>query len=185
MHNFVFKSNKSALKIYRYDVTTDQTSVYRDLTSRVQAIFPSAASMWTKEEGRPSKDGKIWCFMIERYNSSSQSVDHYGFISYNIQTDQILGHLAETERPDHISASPLGNYCVPSSDGAKGTRAYNTSFTDYTQLFTKSEHSDLALDVNGREVYVFADYSSDANEGHVVMTDMATHQIKKANHSSD
>jgi len=167
-------NNGSGMKIYRYDVTNDQTSVYRDLTTRVKALFPNAESMWTKEEGRPSKDGKIWCFMIEKYNSSSQSVNHFGFISYNIQTDEIIGHLAETERPDHISASPLGNYCVPSSDGSKGTRAYNTSFTSYTQLFTKSEHSDLALDKNGKEVYVFADYSSDANEGHVVMTDMAT-----------
>ncbi|MGZ3689069.1 MAG: hypothetical protein ACXVBW_12260, partial [Bdellovibrionota bacterium] len=141
-----FGNNGSGFVIYKYDITTDQDVAYRDLSSPVLALYPQAASMWTKEEGRPSRDGKIWCMMIEKYDTASGSVSFYGFISYNIATNQLLGHYNTSDRPDHISASPNGNYCVPSSDTAGiGTRAYSLDFSKYTQLHTSSEHSDLAL----------------------------------------
>lgn len=158
-------NNGQSLQISQYDITTDSKTVVRNLSSRIKAIFPTAAGMWTKEEGRPSNDGKIWCFQIENSNFGA-----VGLLAYNFETDQILGHLATTSRPDHISTSPKGNYCVPSWDNAQGTRAYKTDFSSYTQLHSKSEHSDLALTKDGKEVYVFTDY----NSGDVAMVDMAS-----------
>lgn len=156
-------------KIMSYDIQTDVKTTARDLTGRMP-FGPSDATMWTKEEGRPSDDGKIWCFMIEKYNSSNQSVSHYGLVAYNFESDQIIGSLAVTERPDHISTSPKGNYCVPSWDTSRGTRAYKTDFSSYTQLHSKSEHSDLTTSKDGKEMYVYTDYTT----GFVSMVDMAT-----------
>lgn len=159
--------NGQSLQISEYDITNDQKTVVRNLSSRIKALYPSAAGMWTKDEGRPSNDGKIWCFQVE-----SGSFGILGLISYNFETDQILGNLNITDgqRPDHISTSPKGNYCVPSWDTARGTRAYSLDFASYTQLHSKSEHSDLALTKDGKEVYVFSDY----NSGDVAMVDMAS-----------
>lgn len=162
------------LAIRRYDVRTDTDEVARDLEGRVKAIFPSASSMWTKEEGRPSKDGRLWCMMIERYDEATQAVSFFGLVAYDFKADRIVGHLASSERPDHVSASPLGNYCVPSSDGAMGTRAYSPDFAKFTQLIAKSEHSDLGLDKEGREVFVHTDYTSRLYSGYLVAASLDT-----------
>ncbi|MFO1250558.1 MAG: hypothetical protein U1E77_05295 [Inhella sp.] len=49
------------LRIHEYDIRTDQSTVLADLGARVRERFPRATSMWTKQEGRPSNDGRIWC----------------------------------------------------------------------------------------------------------------------------
>ena len=42
------------MTISSYDIRTDQTSVTRNLSTRIKALFgSSAASAWTKQEGRP------------------------------------------------------------------------------------------------------------------------------------
>lgn len=161
--------NGQGLEVYRYDVSANTTSSTRNLTTRVKAIFPSAAGMWTKDEGRPSNDGNVWCFQIE-----TGSFGMLGLISYRFDTDEIVGSMATTDRPDHTSTSPLGNYCVPSWTSNKGTRAYALDFSSFTQLHTTSEHSDLAVTKSGAEVYVYTDYSSGPNGGYVVSADLAT-----------
>jgi len=76
-----------------------------------------------------------------------------------------------TVEPDHVSTSVSGRYCVPSSgEGDGGTRAYSLDFERFQQLNNDSQHSDVALDSNGRDVLVLADYAS----GWIRMADMAT-----------
>lgn len=64
--------------------------------------------------------------------------------------------------PDHISTNPSSKYCVPSwaYNPSLGTRAYTADFSSYKQLLNESQHSDLALDKNGKDVYVASDYGS-------------------------
>jgi hypothetical protein len=93
-----------------------------------------------------------------------------GLVAYDFTNDQILGSMKTTDRPDHVSASPLGDRCVPSWVGGLGTRAYTTDFSSFTQLHKTSEHSDLALTKSGAQVYVFTDYDT----GDVAMVDLST-----------
>lgn len=156
-----------SLQIGRYDVATDQSTVARDLTERIRAIFPAANGMWTKQEGRPSNDGRIWSFQIE-----DSDFGILGILTYDFEQDLVLGSLAVEARPDHVSTSPLGNFCVASWAYRPdlGTRSYSLDFSRFTQLHNQSEHSDLAVTKDGREVYVLSDYSS----GDVAMVDLET-----------
>jgi hypothetical protein len=154
------------MAINTYDIRTDQKTVTRSLADRMRALFgTTAAHAWTKQEGRPSDDGRIWCLQVE-----TTTFDMLGLVAYDAVTDQILGHLATTIKPDHVSTSPKGNYCVPSWVDGFGTRAYSLDFSRFQQLHTTSEHSDLTVASDGRETYVFTDY----NTGDVAMVDLAT-----------
>lgn len=164
-----FGNSGAGMKIFEYDVTSDRESVVRDLSAAVRKLYPKAESLWTKEEGRPSKDGNVWCMMAERYDAAAKSVAHYGFVSYDFAKDRILGHYDTAERPDHISASPLGKYCVPSSDGKLGTVAFTVDFSKQVKLQPRSEHSDLGLGKDGKEVYVYSDYSDGPRGGKIWM----------------
>ncbi|MDI1452148.1 hypothetical protein, partial [Polyangium sp. 6x1] len=158
------------LTISTYDITNDMKSTTRDLGTRVKALFPGSTGMWTKQEGRPSDDGKIWCMEAGHTTNSNFIPD--GLIAYDFEADKILGHMPVTEAPDHISTSPKGNYCVPSWGVPQGTRAYKTDFSGYTQLHDRSEHSDLAVTKGGDEVLVYTAYDG-ANEGNVVMVKLS------------
>jgi len=165
---YFFESNGSGLTISTYDVANNQKSVSRDLGARVKALFPNATGMWTKGEGRPSDDGKIWCVEVGHTVQPENTFVADGLVSYNMATDTILGHMSVTETPDHISTSPKGDYCVPSWGLPLGTRAYKTDFSSYTQLQDRTEHSDLALTKAGEEVYVYSAYDG-KNAGFVTM----------------
>src|SRR5205085_1074116 len=130
----------------------------------------NATGMWTKGEGRPSDDGRIWCLEVGHTVSGNFVPD--GLISYDLTLDQILGHLPVVDAPDHISTSPKGDYCVPSWDIPEGTRAYAIDFSSYTQLEDRTEHSDLALTNTGEEVYVYSAYDG-ADAGSVMMVKLA------------
>ena len=60
--------------------------------------------------------------------------------------------------------SPSGSHCVVSGDGASGTVAWTRDFSRGTKVHHKSEHSDLALDADGNDIYVSVDYQSDAGD---------------------
>ncbi|UQA56933.1 hypothetical protein [Polyangium aurulentum] len=148
----------SELVIKQYDVLADETEVIRDLTARVKAIFPAATGMWTKQEGRPSNDGKIWCLEVGHTVQPGSNFVADGFISYDFVADEILGSMSVSENPDHISTSPLGNYCVPSWGLPNGTRAYKLDFSSYTQVHDRTEHSDMAIAKDGSEVMIYSAY---------------------------
>ncbi|MFY0573517.1 hypothetical protein ACN28S_03360 [Cystobacter fuscus] len=66
-----------------------------------------------------------------------------GVFTWDRDTNTVLGmYDTKGERPDHVSMSPSGNYCVVSGDGARGTVAFSRDFSQKTQLLAKSEHSD-------------------------------------------
>jgi hypothetical protein len=155
------------LRIKLYDVNTKQTTTYRDLSARVTALFPNATGMWTRQEGRPSDDGRIWCLEAGHTTTSGDFVDD-GFFSYDIVADQIKGSMPVTSSPDHISTSPRGNYCVPSWGLPTGTRAYTLDFSTYVQLHDRSEHSDLRVSKAGDEVIVYTAYDGQ-DAGNVMM----------------
>lgn len=153
------------MKIYSYDVTTDiSTDLTPTLPAQIQARFPTAGLAWFKQEGRPSDDGKIWCLQVE-----TSGFQMLGLISFNLETGNIIGHLANTTRPDHTSTSPDGTRCIPSwaFNPTLGTRSYSLDFSSHIMLHTQSEHSDMAITESGRNVLVTFDY----NSGDIAMID--------------
>lgn len=153
---------------YEYDIETMETVVLFDLNPLLQALggaWTTAGRAWWKGEGRPSDDGRWWGLQVE-----TAGYEMIGLIMYDRQTNTIVGHALTSNRPDHTSTSPLGNYIVPSWYGgatetlassaarpmnsANGARAYTRDFSSFTQLSSLGEHSDLAIDAQGNEVFV-------------------------------
>lgn len=160
-------NNGVGLKLHELNVATNQNRVVADFSARLKAKWPTASFAWTKSEGSPSADGRFWCFMVD-----NGSFNGLGIFTWDKQTDTILGMLSTTDRPDHVSMSPSGNYCVISGDSARGTVAYTRDFSSQRKLLSKSEHSDIALLPNGDDAYVSVDYQS--NSGDVFFVNLRT-----------
>ncbi len=162
---YYLPTNGVGMQVRELNVTTLASRVVGDLGARLRARWPTAHAAWTKAEGSPSADARYWCFMVD--DSAWRSL---GVICWDMSTDQIVGwRNTGGNRPDHVSMSPSGAWCEISGDD---TRAYSRDFATSRLLLNRSEHSDLALDAQGRDVYVAVDYGS--NAGSVMMVDMAT-----------
>ena len=157
---YYLPTNGVGMTVMELTVSTDTSRVVGDLSARLKAKWSSANAAWTKSEGSPSKDARYWCFMVD--DSSWGSL---GVITWDRDTDTIVGSMdTNGERPDHLSMSPSGDYCVVSGDGSNGTSAYSRDFSHKTQLLHKSEHSDIAIDANGDDVFVAVDYQASAGD---------------------
>jgi hypothetical protein len=165
---YYLPTNGVGMRLNELTVSTGVTRVVGDFGARLKARWPGANAAWTKSEGSPSKDGRYWCFMVDDANWNS-----LGVFTWDRDTNSILGTFdTRGERPDHVSMSPSGNYCVMSGDGASGTMVANRDFNNRRKIHPKSEHSDLAIDANGDDVYVSVDYQ--ANAGDLFMVNLRT-----------
>jgi WD40 repeat protein len=155
------------MQIREYDLRTGKTRVVADLAKRIGAVWPTARSAWTKGEGSPSADARYWAFMVDDGDWKG-----LGLLTYDLVEDRVLAtyDLAKhrKDRPDHVSMSPTGQYVVVSWDD--GPWVFTRDFAKGSRLHPKGEHSDLALDANGDDVYVSIDYG----DGNVFMRNLRT-----------
>jgi hypothetical protein len=153
------------MHVYELNVVTDQRRTVGNFTGRLP--WAGAVHVWTKSEGSPSADGRYWGFMVD-----DGSWNSLGLFTWDMQTDTILGTYATGgDRPDHVSMSLTGQYLVASWGSTRGTVSFSRDFSTSRQLQSRTEHSDLALDTNGDDVYVSVDY---AISGQVFMTNLRT-----------
>lgn len=165
---YYLPTNGVGMRLNELTVSSGATRVVADFGARLQARWPGANAAWTRSEGSPSKDGRYWCLMVDDANWNS-----LGVFTWDRDTNTILGTLdTRGDRPDHVSMSPSGNYCVISGDSARGTVALKRDLSNPRKIHAKSEHSDLALDANGDDVYVSVDYQ--ANAGDLFMVNLRT-----------
>jgi hypothetical protein len=165
---YYIPTNGVGMKLNELTVSSGVTRTVGDFGTRLTAEWPTAHAAWTKSEGSPSKDGRYWCFMVD-----DAQFEGVGVFTWDRDTDTILGTMGvDGERPDHVSMSPSGNSCVVSGDGPRGTVAYTPDFKTNRKLLQKSEHSDIAIDANGDDVYVSVDYQSD--DGDLFMVNLRT-----------
>jgi hypothetical protein len=157
------------MQIREMNVKTGQSRTVADLASRIRAIWPTANAAWTKSEGSPSTDGRYWALQVDDAQWKG-----LGMLTYDLQNDQVLASYDfkahGKDRPDHLSMSPSGAYVVVSYDN--GPSSYNRDLTGKRQIAAKGEHSDLAIDGNGDDVYVSIDYES--NDGQVYFYNLRT-----------
>lgn len=165
---YYLPNNGVGMKLFELNVRSGISRTVADFAGRLRSRWPAAATASTRSEGSPSADGRYWCFMVDSANWASQ-----GVFTYDVQQDEILGYLdTQGARPDHVSMSPSGKFCVVSGDGAIGTTAFSRDFSSRTKLHHKSEHSDLAIGANGDDMYVAIDYQS--RQGDVFMVNLST-----------
>jgi hypothetical protein len=164
---FYLPTNGIGMQLYSLDVKTDQITKTADFAARLKARWPSANAAWTKSEGSPSADTRYWCFMVD-----DKDWKGVGVFTWDRLQDKIIGMRNITERPDHVSVSPSGKYCVTSSYGGEGVVAHSTDFSSSKKIAKIGEHSDIGLDTNGDDAYISVDYQ--ANAGDVYMVNLRT-----------
>lgn len=161
-------TNGVGLKLYELNVKTGVSRVAGDFAARLKAKWPTANAAWTKSEGSPSKDGRYWCFMVD-----DVAWGGLGMFTWDRETDTILGMSNHPGgvRPDHVSMSPSGNYCVWAGSTVE---AFSRDMTTHSTVVAMGEHSDIAIDANGDDVFVSVDYQS--NAGDIYMVNLRTKQ---------
>lgn len=143
----------------------------------------NATFIWRRWEGSPSFDGRYDAFMVE-----DQDFITRGLITYDWQTGALLGQYTvphgEQNEPDNVSISPLGTYvfvmfeyCEPGTLGTYeapcGAMVYTRDLAQGRGVVRIIGHGDLALDANGREVYVYQEIDTDQ----IAMVDLETGQV--------
>lgn len=159
-NKFWYVPYTGGLTLLEYDVTTDATTTVANFTGRLP--WPGVAHIWTRSEGSPSKDARYWAFMAE--NASYATL---GIFTYDLQTNTILATLPATERPDHVSMTPTGNFVEIEwgFDQKQGgiparKRLYTRDLVDWTYIDCGYNHSDFALGANGHDYYIAVDTTS-------------------------
>ncbi|MFN8760228.1 MAG: hypothetical protein ACK5XA_15640 [Tagaea sp.] len=167
----------SGLIWYEKDVENDSNTILVNFSGRFPFAGP-VENVWWKAEGRPSANGRIWGLMCTEYNEATVTNRIHGLITWDRQTDQIIGSLPSSAFggtgafPDHMSTSNSGNYVVPSwaFQQTLGTRAYTPDFSSYRILHPEAEHTDCCTGPNGEDIFVVTDYQS----GQIRAVNMAT-----------
>lgn len=166
---YFMNENGVGMKLFSVDIGKNQVSLAADMGAEIRKYWNVADIATTRSEGSPSSDGRYWCLLAR----DSTSWKTHGVFVWDMQQQQIIGHLDTPDgAPDHVSMSPSGEYCVISGDDQTGTRVYDRKFQNFTQLHQKSEHSDIALNKAGQDVYVSIDYQSSG--GDIFMTNLKT-----------
>jgi len=150
------------MTLRRLNVETNVGTTVADFTGKLP--WSNVARVWSKSEGSPSADGRYWCFMAE-----TNAFGIRGVFTYDLQTQTVIGTRNLGSRPDHVSMSPSGRYCVISGgDVSDGTVAWDRTFSKSLTVHQGGEHSDLALGTDGSDYYVAVDYQSDGGDLYMI-----------------
>jgi hypothetical protein len=138
----------AGMQLRKIDVKTGIRSVQASFASRLKARWPTADSALTGAEGSPSADGRYWCFMVK--DSANARL---GIFTWDKTEDRILGMANLTGGIDNVSMSPSGNYCVVNEPFVR-TTVWSRDLSSSRQITNDAQHSDIAIDANGDDVYV-------------------------------
>lgn len=160
------------ISLTKYNVRNGEKTTIHDFSEDfpVQTI----SAVWTRYEGSPSADGRYWGLMAE---------DEYwltsAFLIYDLQENKVTAVRdvrdwpVEAREIDSVSISQNGAYFLayldllcergrPGSDANPcGLMVYDRTLKTGRNLLRAIGHSDLALDVNGRDVLVYGDIDTD------------------------
>jgi hypothetical protein len=166
--------NKGGMTINKADISTNATTVVANFAGRLP--WPTAARVSTKAEGSPSADARYWGFVVQDSNFG-----FLGLMTYDLQTDTILGTFTSVDEPNNVGMSPSGKYIVAQysnndrpvgSNLPGGPMAFTLDFSSYKHLRPDGNvaHTDNARAANGDDVFVGDDY----NSGTLFMTNLET-----------
>jgi len=178
--NLIYYSDLGEKRLMSYNVQTAVQTEVHDFDDD----FPgqNLAAVWTRHEGRPSRDRRYWGLMAQ-----DTQWDTVAFVVYDRQTDQVTirdmrGVPGVNEGIDHVTISPLGTYLLASFDhycqhghlgddaNPCGLMVYDRDLTNGRGLLRIIGHYDPVLDAQGREVVIYQDIDTD----YISMLDLAT-----------
>ncbi len=165
-------------RLVTYDLATGTTGVVRDFDDD----FPGQelAAVWTKFEGRPSRDRRYWGLMAEDQEWLPVAFVVYDRVADRVTIRDMRGVPGVEDDVDHVTISPLGTYFLASFDRACdegqtgsderpcGLMVYDRDLNKGRGLLRIIGHYDPALDSEGREVVVYQDIDTD----HISMLDL-------------
>jgi hypothetical protein len=195
-----YTADFGGLTYYELDITTGESSPLFTFAGRVPSNISTAAAFLMSGEGRPSNDGRYWCFLATTAGGSM-----VGLMTYDRVADTITSSVATTNKPNWTGMSQSGQFAIVGwnnySSGltisaaaarplstADGTRAYHGGVLtgSFTQLDNSNQHGDLGYDKAGNEVYISSSYSPfmDVGDGPTYMkrlSDGTTHVFTSPN----
>lgn len=159
-------------KIATLDVKTGKTNVVKDFAEdpalkNIIKAEPDLYRITTKNEGEPSFDFRYWVLALQ---GSKDDYRIRRLICWDREKDKILGNMpisaGDAGLIDWVGASPLGNWALigGDSDGGRKTSGLNIldrGFSKSHRLAVSTAHSDVGLDVQGREVLVMQNSTTD------------------------
>ena len=152
---FYFVPINGGKSLRKMHVDTNTWETVADFSSSLPAWASSAQHIWTRSEGSPSKDGRYWAFQVEDANFGI-----LGFMTWDLQQNQMVGSRQMTVRPNNVSMTPSGRWVVSGGD-TEGTWAWSPDFSVKKKLHHKVEHVDVAVGVDGHDYYIAPDYETD------------------------
>ncbi len=173
---FIQGSNSyiGSLKVFEYNIATNEVSVLSDLTGKLPADWGPSLYGSTGLEGTFSADGNRMAWSIESgLNNAENTV---GFVTFDVRNGgEVLGTFDYDGREhDHLSISPSGEYVVISAH--EKTTAHPVDFSAERILLNETQHSDLCVNASGNDCYITVSFNdaSNANYGWVFVTDLTT-----------
>lgn len=155
--------------LYRHHVSSNTSEVQYDFGADVTALFGSSVfHCWTKSEGSPSGDGRLWGLMCE-----TSGFAPLGYVVLDIFARTVVWSMPNSIRPDNVTMSPCGRWFVEGGNTTRGTRAYKIDGSAERQLLDHVEHVDIGLRPNGNSFYIVCDYTA-AGGGAVFAIDLET-----------
>jgi len=141
--------------LYRLDVGANTSAPQYDFTAAVTALWPTARRCWTKSEGSPSADGRIWGLMCE-----TDAFTPLGFVALDVVARHVLWSMPNSVRPDNVTITPSGRWFIRSGNDSEGTKAYAIDGSQVWQLHPGVEHADIGVLPNGDDFFVSFDYTA-------------------------
>jgi hypothetical protein len=169
--------------LYSTNIATGSTEVLRDFAADLPG--ESLAAVWTRYEGRPSRDSRYWGLMAEDEDWETLAFLIYDRIAGTVALRDVSRLPGIEHGIDHVTISPLGKYFLASYDhsceqGSLGDDAhpcglmvYDRDLSNGRGLLRTIGHYDAALDAAGKEVIVFQDLDNDW----ISMLDIATGEV--------
>lgn len=178
-----YTADLGGLLWYELTISTGNSTTLFNFTGRLSAIgMGTGARVYMGGEGRPSADGRYWCFMVK-----SSGGTMLGIFDYDRDTDTILSSVLSSTAPNWTGMDITGAYSVVQwhnfaglshatthgrtvAQNPDGTRAFprgGLAGSTWVTLDNSGEHGDLVLDKLGNSAWVSASYSptSDVGDG--------------------
>ena len=166
--------------LFSLNIITGSNVVVRDFAADLPG--ESLTAVWTRYEGRPSRDSRYWGLMAEDEDWETVAFLVYDRIAGTVVLRDVRDLPGIEEGVDHVTISPLGKYFLASFDrsceqGSLGDDAhpcglmvYESDLSNGRGLLRTIGHYDAALDAAGNELIVFQDLDNDW----ISMLDIAT-----------
>jgi hypothetical protein len=157
--------------LFSYNLASGEQSLVRDFADVLPGLSPAA--VWTRYEGRPSRDTRYWGLFAEDDEWLPAAFVVYDRVEDQVTVRDVRGLRGIQDDVDHVTMSPLGTYFLASFDrhcehGSLGDDAhpcglmvYNRDLSNGRSLLRTIGHYDPALDAGGREVIVYQSIDTD------------------------